>query len=121
MFMKEIVGPDSIKICRAIYEGLQHNEAENIEKAIIQSYLIHATNHGFASARVHVGGKQRFLFLGASSSHSATVSANHCEYVLEEARNLGLVYSFHQERCGGLDSAVLVQQHAVHSGNRARF
>ena len=116
MFVKEIVGPDGVshvEICRAdvngFYEELQYNEAANIEKAIIQSYLSHAANYGFASARVHVGEKQRSLFLAAPSSHSTTASADSCMDVLEEARNVGLVYSFQQERCSGPDSAVLVQ------------
>jgi len=58
---------------------------------------------------MHVGGKQRSLFLGAPSSHSATASVDSCLDVLQEARNLGLVHSFQQERCHSAGSAVLVQ------------
>jgi len=116
MFVEEIVGPDGIgrieirKVdVNGFYEALQHNEAANVEKAIIQSYLSHAASRGFASARVHVGGKQRSLFLGAPSSHSATASMDSCIDLLQEACNLGLVHSFQQERCDGAGSALLVQ------------
>jgi len=116
MFVEEIVGPDGVgrveirKVdVNGFYEELQHNEASNVEKAIVQSYLSHAANAGFASARVHVGGKQRSLFLGAPASQSVTASVNSCMNVLEEARNVGLVHSFQQERCDGSDQCVIVQ------------
>ena len=116
MFVEEIVGPDGVGRIEirnvdvnGFYEELQDKEAANVEKAIIQSYLSHAANRGFASARIHVGGKQRSLFLSAPSSQSATASADSCMDMLEEARNLGLVHSFQQEHCDGPHSVVLVQ------------
>jgi len=119
MFVEEIVSPDGVgrveirKVdVNGFYEELQHNEAVNVEKAVIQSYLGHAANAGFGSVRIHVGGQKRSLFLGAPSSLSTTASVDSCMNVLEEARNLGVVYSFQQERCDGSEEAVRVQLQA---------
>jgi hypothetical protein len=117
MFVEEIVGADGVGrveirhvSSNGMYEQLQRNEAVSVENAIIQSYLHHVAEAGFASARIHVGPHQRSLFFGAppSTLPSATASVPSCVQLLADARRSGIVHSFQQERTEGNEEVLRV-------------
>jgi len=117
MFVEEIVGADGIGrveirhvSSNGMYEQLQRNEAVCVENAIIQSYLHHVAEAGFASARIHVGPHKRSLFYGAppSTLPSATASVPSCVQLLADARKSGIVHSFQQERTDGNEEVLRV-------------
>ena len=113
MFVEEIVGADGVGrveirhvSSNGMYEQSQPNEAVNVESAIIQSYLHHVAAAGFASTRIHVGTHDLFYGAPPSVQPSATESLPLCVQLLADARRIGIVHSFQQERNDGNQEVV---------------
>ena len=123
MFVEEVVGPDGVGRVEikkvennGFYEEARQNEAIEVEMAIVQAYLSRASNAGFSSARIHVNGQKRSLFLGmpAAPVPSSTSSLAACTELLREARAAGIVHAFLEER-GEIGESV-VRAHLLPSG-----
>jgi len=110
-FVEEIVGPDGIGRVEikkvennGFYEEAREHEAIEVEMAIVQSYLSRAAAAGFSTARIHVSGQKRSLFLAVPPSPvpSSTANLAACMELLREARGARIVYGFQDERgeCG---------------------
>ena len=113
MFVEEIVGADGVGrveirhvSSNGMYEQSQPNDSVNVESAIIQSYLHHVAAAGFASTRIHVGTHDLFYGAPPSVQPSATESLPLCVQLLADARRIGIVHSFQQERNDGNQEVV---------------
>ena len=127
MFVEEVVGPDGVGRVEikkvennGFYEEARQNEAIDVEMAIVQAYLSRASAAGFSSARIHVTGQKRSLFLGMPSTPvpSSTGSLAACMELLREARAAGIVHAFLEER--GEVGESLVRAHLIPSGAAPR-
>ena len=105
MFVEEIIHPDgsgTVEIKRlesnGFYEEERAGEALAVEHAIVTAYLRRVAAAGFTCARLHVGGAQAGLFVGAPrSASSATRSLQGCMDLVHSARHAGVVCSCEQE------------------------
>jgi len=129
MFVEEVVGPDGVgrveikKVDNnGFYEEERHKEALEVEKAIVEAYLSRSAAAGFASARIHIDGLKRSLFLSAPASPflSSTSSLANCMELLREACAARIVHGFEEERTDqGSDTVVRAQLVAAGTAPRA--